>query len=372
MGVHLDRKTMSQDCNYCRAPLTGPGLLGRPWPHQSAARYCCFGCLSLGEQERHVSKAEGKTGSKLDGFGVRIGIALLIAGQSMIFGLAINIEDDTPGLIKSAIQGTVLAGTLLVMALLGGPLFRNAWLEIRLRRLTIEALFLLTLTGAMLASLQSFITGQGPIYFEVVTVLLVVYSLGKAIGARSRAAALVSTRIWASSLDSCRIVDIHGREQMVDISTVVPGDLIEVRPGEIIPVDGVIRQGLGFVSESAVRGEPFPVVRRVGDRTLAGMASHDATFRIEASVAGTSRQIDRLLESVEAARSRPTTLQSQADRLSRLFFSLIVSVAAITFIVWTSLLDWQSGLFNAMSVLLVACPCASGTGNTHRVMVCPR
>jgi heavy metal translocating P-type ATPase len=335
-------------------------LLGRPRPERQAARYCCFSCLNLGEQSLQDSESAGKTSFKLGGFGIRIGVALLILGQSMIFGLAINLEPDTPAKVKSAIQGGILAGTLLVIAMLGGPLFRAAWSEIRQRRLTIEALFLLTLAGAMAASLQSFIAGEGPIYFEVVTVLLVVYSLGKAIAARSRAAALASTQIWESSLKTCRTLDEQGRYKTVEISCVSPGDLVEVRPGETIPVDGVIRQGIGFVSEAVVRGEPFPVVRRAGDLLFAGMASHDATFRIEATASGTCRQIDRLLQSVEAARSQPTSLQSRADQLSRWFFVLIVGVSAATFAVWSSIASWQAGLFNAMSVLLVACPCALG------------
>ena len=351
---------MTRSCDYCRSPIVGSSYLGRPWPHRPAASYCCYGCLSLGESDREEPTVPTKSSVRLDGFAIRICIGLLVAGQSMVFGLAINLEEQTPRAVRLGVQGVILAGTLLVVALLGPPLFRNAFAEMRRGRLTIEALFLLTMTGAMLASLQSFVAGRGPIYFEVVTVLLVVYALGKAIGARSRAAAMASTRLWATSLSTCRLLDAQGRDRRAEVASILPGDIVEVRPGETIAVDGVIREGVGFVSESAVNGEPFAVVRRLGDRVLAGMVSHDATFRIEATAPGTARQIDRLISAIEEARARPTSLQAQADRLGRLFFPLIVVTAVVTFAVWTRLSGWEAGLFNAMSVLLVACPCALG------------
>ncbi len=345
---------MPHICDYCRGPITASPLCGRPRADGSAASYCCYGCLSIGETNPVTKR---KT---LDGFTIRLGIGLLIAGQSMIFGLAINLEEQTPRMVKLGVQGVILTGTLLTIALLGGPLFRSAWSELRRGRLTIEALFLLTMTGAMAASMQSFISGEGPIYFEVVTVLLVVYSIGKTIGARSRAAALASAGQWSSALQTCRLVNSHGDDRLVDVATVRPGDVVEVRAGELIAIDGAIREGVGFVSEAPVSGEPFVVIKRPGDRVLAGVVSYDAVLHIEATAAGSVRQIDRLLEAVEAARSQPTSVQAQADRLSRIFVPLIVGAALATFAAWTYFSGWQTGLFNSMSVLLVACPCALG------------
>jgi heavy metal translocating P-type ATPase len=280
----------------------------------------------------------------------------------MIFGLALNLHDDVPPDVRWFAQTFILVATLLVVALLGGPLFKAALQELRRGRLTLEALFLLTMTGAMAASLQAHITGRGKIYFEVVSVLLVVYTFGKVIGSRSRSAALASSRGWANQLSNCRRVDEKGRTRIVPVIEILPGDRIEVNPGETIAVDGVIREGIGFVSEAAVSGEPFPVVRRSGDRVLAGTASYDATFRIEATVKGAERQVDLLLATVEQAREKPTSFQGQADRLGRAFFPLIVLTALGTFGYWTFLTlgGWEVGLFNAMSVLLVACPCAIG------------
>src|SRR5207253_8874256 len=125
--------------------------------------YCCFGCLSLGERGRdQAAPAAWNPG----GLGLRLGVGLLVAGQSMIFGLALNLHDDVPPALRWATQSLILCGTLLVAALLGGPLVRAAWHELRRGRLTIEALFLLTLGGAMAASLQAHLTGRGKVYFE--------------------------------------------------------------------------------------------------------------------------------------------------------------------------------------------------------------
>ncbi|HVK12227.1 MAG TPA: cation-translocating P-type ATPase [Gemmataceae bacterium] len=345
---------MSSSCSYCRSPIRDTHR-GRPWPDSPAAEYCCYGCLSLGEHDRHQRHAPADA-PRAGGFALRIGVSLLVIAQSMILALGVNLEEATDRATKLAVHGAVLAGTLLVLVLLGGPLFAAAFREVRARRVTIEAMFAVTLFGALAASLQSFVTGRGPVYFEVVSVLLVVYALGKTVGARSRAAAEASTRVWASSLATCRLAD--GR--VVDVTTVRPGDVVEVWPGEAVAVDGVIRSGQGFVSEAAVSGEPFAVVRRPGDRVLAGAASFDAFFRVEATAAGTARQVDSLLRAVEAARATPTSVQAVADRLSANFLPVIIAAAVATFVGWTYAAGWEVGLFNAMSVLLVACPCALG------------
>lgn len=354
-----DTHPMPKPCDYCSAPVPGPGIAGRPWPGRAAATYCCYGCLSLGEQDRAARETPTPGGPRLDGPTVRLGVGALVAGQSMVFGLGVNLSPPGPTALW-AVQGTLFLATLLVVFLLGAPLLRVAVGEARRGHATIEALFLLTLVGAMAASVQSWLTGVGPVYFEVVSVLLVVYTLGRTVGARSRAAALASATAWAGSLSTCRLVDGRGRESVVDVSEVAAGDVVEVRPGEAIAVDGVVRTGTGFVSESAVRGEPYPVVRRPGDRVLAGAVSVDAAFRVEATSAGRGRQVDRLIAAVEAARARPVTLQGHADRLSRVFLPVIVGAAVATFAGWAAARGWEAGLFNAMSVLLVACPCALG------------
>lgn len=338
-------------CAQCGAPLPAGPFAGR-----GGARYCSPGCLDLGERACGTSCALPGTFS---GTAIRLGIGVLVVGQSMIFGLALNLHDDVPQFARAITQGLILGGTLLVAVLLGGPLARAAWNEARRGRVTIEALFVLTGAGALAASLQAHLTGRGAIYYEVVSVLLVVYTLGKLIGARAAEHARAKARAWGDSLAVARLVCETGTRS-VPVSEVLAGGVVEVRPGEAVCVDGVIAEGTGFVSESAVSGEPFAAVRRPGDRVLAGAVSADATFRVLATANGTARQVDKLLAAVEAARDKPLSLQSRADALGRWFFPLVACTALGTFAYWSAVTGWETGLFNAMSVLLVACPCVIG------------
>ncbi|MBN9524537.1 hypothetical protein J0H58_39495 [bacterium] len=210
-------------CSHCGGPLAGAGLAGRPRPGRDPAAYCCYGCLSLGE---HAAPAV--PGWKLDGLSMRLAAALLVAGQSMTFGLALNLHDDVPADVRWVVQNLILGATAVVFALLGGPLVRAAWGELRRGRVTLDALFVVTAAGATAASLQAHLTGRGAIYFEVVSILLVVYTLGKVVTARARAAALAGATAWAGQLAAARVVDRAGRAHTIPVAEVLPGDEVDV------------------------------------------------------------------------------------------------------------------------------------------------
>ena len=343
-------------CSFCRRPLPAAGGFAGRGP----ARYCCFGCLAAGERTP-LPLADGPA-PRFDGRVVRLGVGVVVAAQAMVFGLALNLHDDVPADTRAAVQGALLAGTLLVAGLLGGPLVRAAWRATRAGRLTLEALFLLTLAGAFAASLLAHVGGRGAVYYEVVAVVLVVYTLGKVVTARGRAAAVAASRAWAGGLATARRVGPDGTTTVVPVADIRAGDEVEVNPGERIPVDGVIAAGVGFVAAAAVTGEPFPVVRRPGDGVTAGAVSADAGFRVTATAPGTARQVDRLLAAVDAACDAPLSLQAGADRVGRWFFPLVVVTAAGAFGYWAVVAGagGDVALLHALSVLLVACPCAIG------------
>lgn len=341
-------------CAYCGVPTAGTGLLGRDRADRPTPAYCCAGCLSLGERS-----GSEKRSIRLDPLWIRVGVAAVLAAQTTALGLAINLTPPS-GPAKLVLQSIVLVATLIVLALLGGPLFVAAFRQASLGVLSTDALFLLGIVGALVASIRSMIRGEGPIYFEVVSAISLVHALNKIFGARRRATALDATKAWTDRLKTCRRIGENGRFEAVGIDSIAAGDVVEIWPGEWIAIDGEIVEGEAFVRESHLTGEALSVVRKAGDRVWAGTACEDAVLRIRALSPGTQRRVDRLIESVERARLSPTTLQGQADRLARVFAPIVIAVSLGTFAVWSIRASWDVALFHAMSVLLVACPCALG------------
>ncbi len=289
----------------------------------------------------------------------KLAVGIVLAGQGMLLALTVNLSEP-PADVRFALQSVVLGSTLVVVALLGFPLLVGAARAITNRRLTMEALFVVAIIGAMAASLQSYLTSSGAIYFEVVSILLVIYSLNDMLRDRARASAVAATRKWLDQLGAARLIQSDGSTAAVPVETIRAGDLVEVHPGESITIDGRIERGQAFVCETSLTGEPFARVRRSGEQVLAGSVVEDATLAIRATAPGGAREIDGVLQAVEDARRTRISMQDQIDRWTKVFLPVVIAVAAATFGAWWMLSSWQEGMFYAMSVLLVACPCALG------------
>jgi heavy metal translocating P-type ATPase len=288
-----------------------------------------------------------------------VAVGAVIAVNSMTVSLAVNTSDTTAG-ERAAIHGVLLALAVAGLAILGWPLARNALRAARARRITIEAMFLSGVVGAFTASVVASITGTGHVYFEIVTIMLVVYAFGQQLTASAQEKALRAATRWAPAATECTLVHADGHTEQVPVSGIRAGDRVLAPPGSLIAVDGTVESGEAFVREAEMTGELFAVVRRPGDRVWAGTACVDASLVVRATADGGRRRIDSILDAVEKARRVPSTLQSQADRLVGVFLPLVLSIAVLTFLGWTVAAGWERGLFNAMAVLLVACPCALG------------
>lgn len=341
-------------CAYCGAPLP---------KHQSASsqkdrnapRFCCYGCRVLGESAHHTANAAAADATPW--FKIAVGAALAV--QGMLLGLAVSLAPPS-GPVRGLLHSALALSSVAALVILGRPLFRSAIDEIRGRRISIELLFLAGIVGALGASVSSSLSGSGPVYYEVAAVLVTVYAVGKTLGAQSRARALAETRQLQQTFETCQKMTPNGSWQEVAAASIRVGDLVRVLAGQPIPIDGRIVQGEAFVCETPLTGEPFPAVRRCGDGVFAGSYSEDGELRIEATAPGNQRRLDGLLAALATAREGPCRLQAQADKLVRWFLPLTLTVALVVFIGWTWQAGWHQGLFNAMSVLLVACPCAMG------------
>ena len=298
---------------------------------------------------------------KLSRSWLRIALAGVFAGQGMIFSLALNM---TPPPFGSApywvLHGGLIFSSLAIMGVLGRPLWVATLGMLRARRLSIEGLFTLSLLGAFVGSLAGSVTGEGDVFYEIVSIVIAIYTFGRLLGEHSQHKMLTEADRLRSTLDRADLVDPSGRAVSVAVETVKVGQRVRVGPGAAFTLDGRIVDGVGYVRETALTGEPLPLVRRAGEFVRAGTYSEDGLFEFEVTAVSGERAIDRILAAVESPRGVPSELQAQADRLTQYFLPIVAGLSIATAVLWGLLAGWQAAVFNSMAVLLVACPCALG------------
>jgi Cu+-exporting ATPase len=290
----------------------------------------------------------------------RLAVAIVLSGQLMMFGLGINI---TPPVIGSGtyitLHSLLILFTAMVLVLLGKSLFQEAWKNLRKRRISLEGLFAVSSLGALAGSLISTITGKGQVYYEVVAIVLVIYTIGKLLSVRSRKKVIEESSKIRDSFDYAYVMK-DGERKQVRLEDVHCCCEVVVGPGDAVTVDGVITAGEGFIHETAMTGELEPTTKRIGDYILAGSYSVDGVFTIKPTALKGVRRLDSLLRAVEEARLAPSVLQEQADKVVQWFLPLVITVSIGTFLFWLGRGTLVNALFNSMAVLLVACPCALG------------
>ncbi len=290
---------------------------------------------------------------------LRIAIALVLSGQGMAFGLAANISPPT-GAAYWVLHGGLAASAVAVLALLGGPLLRESVNALRSGRITVDLLFLVTLSGAFGVSVFSTARRSGPVFYELVAILLAIYTTGKLLGARSRAKALRAVDELRAEHDNCLVLSPDGSTTIARAAEVAVGARVLIPAGAAVGVDGAIERGRSLVDTTPLTGEPHPIECGPGDTVLAGMRAIDGVLTVRVTAAGGSRRLDAMLAEIEQARLRPSRLQNMADRLAARFVPLVVLISAGTCWYW-----WRNGgltpaVENSLSVLVVACPCALG------------
>lgn len=290
---------------------------------------------------------------------MRLGALAILAAQAMIVSLAVNLSPPTGG-TRVVLHGLLAASALAALAIAGGPLVREALGAAARGRIVFEQLFLVGIGAALGASLVCTFTGTGHVYYEIVALLLAIHAFGSALGRHRRESALRAARALGEEFATAERLDPGGGMTTVPVAEVRAGDLVQIPHGAAVPVDAIVTAGIALVNESTLTGDPFPVTRRPGDRVRAGSRLVDGPLRVRASAAGSARQLDALFARVVAAQSRPSRLQRQADRLVQWFLPAVTLIALATFAGWTWRAGWPTGLFNALAVLLVACPCAMG------------
>jgi Cu+-exporting ATPase len=292
---------------------------------------------------------------------LRFAIALVVAGLSMQFSLGVNLSPVT-GQTRLLLHGGLTAAAILVLVLLGGPILRRSWRAARERQVTLEQLFLLGIVGALGASVHSSVTGTGAIYYEVVGVLVAVYTLGQILVERQRGTVRTSLHRLTDSLRTAVLLTCCGKQRVVPVSELEAGDRVFIEKGQRLPVDGVIVEGRAYLQEISHTGEPFPAAKAPGDFVLAGTVALDGDLVVSVADGGANRELDRMAKRLESALNRRSGWLREADRWMRWFVPAIALIALGTFAFWSWRVSWDAGLFNGLAVLLVACPCGLGLG----------
>jgi len=270
--------------------------------------------------------------------------------------------------------------TLPVMVWSGRQFYRGAWAGFRHRTADMNTLIAVGTGAAFLYSLVATLmpgvfTRAGlpaDTYYEAVSAIIALILLGRLLEARAKGRTSAAIRRLASLRARTAHVLRDGRETELAVEAVVPGDLVIVKPGETIPVDGVVTEGASAVDESMLTGEPLPVPKRIGDEVIGATVNTTGSVTFRAVRVGKDSALGQIVRLVEEAQSGKAPVQRFADRVAGVFVPIVIACAIAAFVVWFDVGPEPAVLFSTMAlvtVLIIACPCALGLATPTAILV---
>ena len=274
--------------------------------------------------------------------------------------------------------------SLPVVLWTGWPFFVRGWQSVVQRSPNMWTLIALGTGAAFVYSVvatlapqvfpASFVAmGRVAVYFEAAVVIISLTMLGQMLElkARSQTSAALKSLLGLAP-KTARRINADGSEEDVPLAHVHVGDLLRVRPGEKVPVDGVVTEGRSAVDESMLTGEPVPVTKRVGDALIGATLNTSGALVMRSEKVGAATMLAQIVQMVATAQRSKAPMQRMADVVAGKFVLVVVAIAVATFFVWGLFgpePSWVFGLINAVAVLIIACPCALGLATPMSVMV---
>ncbi|MCP3961397.1 MAG: heavy metal translocating P-type ATPase [bacterium] len=305
--------------------------------------------------------------------------------------LLVAMSDLIPGQpLQHAIHGSVLVWFQLILSTpvvlwAGRPLLDRAWASIVSRNLNMFTLIGMGVAAAYLYSLfsaffPSFLPagfrmadGTAPVYFEAAAVITTLVLLGQVLELRARGRTQGALRaLLELAPKTARLIMDDGSEHEVPLATVEPGARLRVRPGEKVPVDGVVLEGESAVDESMITGEPIPVAKAAGAELTGGTLNGTGGLVMEARRVGSQTLLSQIVRLVAEAQRSRAPIQRLADQVASYFVPIVIAVAVATFVVWVLIGPeprFVYALVSAVAVLIIACPCALGLATPMSIMV---
>ena len=267
----------------------------------------------------------------------------------------------------------------------GWPFFERAWTSVVNRHLNMFTLIGLGVSVAFVYSLVATLApslfpptfrdamGHVGVYYEAAAAIVTLVLLGQVmeLRARSRTGAAIRALLGLAP-KTARRVTLDGREQDVLLEEIQPGDVLRVRPGEKIPVDGIVTEGTSNVDEAMVTGEPLPVEKAEGDRLIGATVNGTGSLLMRAERVGADTLLSQIVNMVAQAQRSRAPIQKLADQVSAWFVPAVIAIALITFAAWALVGPEPRLVFaivNAVAVLIIACPCALGLATPMSIMV---
>lgn len=342
-------------CHHCRLGV-GPRPLRRVINGEDCI-FCCYGCC-IAYLVKSGSREEWEAAWLL----VRFGVGAFLSMNIMLFSLLLYTGAFTGADARLLPSIDLLLGILATPAviILGGPFLRETWHYGVQGRLTSSALIVLGVGAAYAYSVVAVIEGSAHVYFDTATMVLMFFTLGRYLEAAGRARAVRDLEpLLAAESEFATVVEgeVENRRPVQELKA---GALVRVRPGERIPVDGVVLEGGAYADEAVITGESRQVAKGVGSPVIAGSMTLDGALLIQSSGAGNATRWAQICRSVRDALLRRSPIHRVADRVVGIFVPVVLLLGAATVSYWAERLPLDRALLVGLAVLVVACPCAVG------------
>ncbi len=325
------------------------------------------------DAERREREAENRQLTRKAVFSLVVGGILVIGSLPMMTGLPIPF---IPMWLHNPWFQLVLTTPVLFWA--GNSFFINAWKALKRHSASMDTLVAVGTGTAFLYSLfptvyPQWLIDQGlnpDVYFEAAAVIVALILLGRLLENRAKGQTSEAIRkLMGLQAKTARVIR-EGREYDIPIAEVVLGDVILVRPGEKIPVDGQIVDGASTLDEAMVTGESVPVQKTVGDEVIGATLNKTGSFKFRATRVGKDTFLAQIVKLVQQAQGSKAPIQKLADQVTSWFVPVVIAIAILTFIVWYNVMgNVTMALITTVGVLIIACPCALGLATPTSIMV---
>jgi P-type Cu2+ transporter len=342
-------------CRHCLLPVGRRGLARNV--NGERCQFCCYGCCIA-----HQVKSGSGDASEAAWFLVRFGVGSFLSMNIMLFSLLVysgafsGADRRVLPIIHLLLWGLATPAVLI----LGEPFLRDTWTQARRGRLTASALIVLGSLAAYAYSTLAVFQHGGHLYFDTASMVLMLFTLGRYLEAAGRARASRDLAPLLAAESELATVVEGVQEHRRPVREVRAGMLIRVKPGERIPIDGLIVEGRSHTDDSVITGESRQVAKSVGALVLAGSMNIDGPLLLRSTGSGAESRWAQICRSVRDALRQSSRSQRIADRLVGAFVPVVLALAGMTLLYWAQRLPLDQAMLTALSVLVVACPCAVG------------